>query len=110
MRFEWDAAKSRSNEKKHGVSFEEARKVFDDQLHIALLDRRFGYFQERWITIGSTENRRIVSQDPPQFRVEGARRGNPASEPRKSGTNSPASSRLTPVSRGVSPFLRLAPR
>jgi uncharacterized DUF497 family protein len=60
MRFEWDAAKSRSNEKKHSVSFEEAREVFDDPLHIALLDRRFGYFQERWITIGSTETRRIV--------------------------------------------------
>ena len=60
MRFEWHDAKSRSNEKKHGVSFEEARDVFDDPLHTALLDRRFGYFQERWITIGSTESKRIV--------------------------------------------------
>ena len=60
MRFEWDAAKSRGNVEKHGVSFEEAREVFDDPLHIALLDRRFGYFQERWITMGSTKKRRIV--------------------------------------------------
>jgi uncharacterized DUF497 family protein len=28
--FEWDAAKAESNLKKHGVSFEAARRVFDD--------------------------------------------------------------------------------
>ena len=60
MRFEWDHAKSTANQKKHGVSFEEAREVFDDPLHLALLDERFGYFEERWVTIGSTKKRRIV--------------------------------------------------
>ena len=60
MRFEWDHAKSIENQKKHGVSFEEAREVFDDPLHLALLDERFGYFEERWITMGSTRKRRIV--------------------------------------------------
>lgn len=60
MRFEWDPQKSKLNEKKHGVSFEEAREVFDDPLQTALLDKRFGYFEERWITIGATKKRRIV--------------------------------------------------
>ena len=60
MGFEWDHAKSEENRKKHGVSFEEAREIFDDPLHLAFLDERFGYFEERWITIGSTKKRRIV--------------------------------------------------
>ena len=60
MRFEWDAKKNEANIRKHGVSFEEAREVFDDPLHIALLDERFDYFHERWITIGTTRRRRIV--------------------------------------------------
>ena len=31
IRFEWDPRKARSNKKKHGVSFEEARSVFFDE-------------------------------------------------------------------------------
>jgi uncharacterized DUF497 family protein len=31
LNFEWDAKKSRSNEIKHGVSFEEARTAFFDE-------------------------------------------------------------------------------
>ena len=60
MRFEWDAKKNEANIRKHGVSFEEAREVFDDPLHIALLDERFDCFQERWVTIGATHRRRIA--------------------------------------------------
>jgi len=60
MRFEWDAKRNEANIRSHGVSFEEAREVFDDPLQIALLDERFDYFQERWITIGATRRRRIV--------------------------------------------------
>ncbi len=30
MEFEWDAKKNDSNIKKHGISFEEAKDVFDD--------------------------------------------------------------------------------
>lgn len=46
--------------RKHHVSFEEAREVFNDPLHIALLDERFTYLEERWITMGQTANRRLV--------------------------------------------------
>jgi uncharacterized protein len=31
LRFEWDEAKNRSNRRKHGVSFEEARTAFPDE-------------------------------------------------------------------------------
>ena len=60
MRFEWDESKNRSNQKKHKVSFEEAREVFDDPLHISLLDKRFSYFEERWISIGQTKTYRLL--------------------------------------------------
>ena len=34
VRFEWDEAKNIANQRKHGVSFEEARLVFDDPLYV----------------------------------------------------------------------------
>jgi uncharacterized DUF497 family protein len=60
MRFEWDNDKNQANKKKHHVSFEEAREVFDDPLQIALLDKRFSYFEERWITVGQTSKHRLL--------------------------------------------------
>lgn len=60
MRFEWDQSKDEANQKKHDVSFAEAQEVFDDPLHMAILDHRFSYFEERWITIGQTKTRRVV--------------------------------------------------
>ncbi len=40
MRFVWDETKNRANKAKHGVSFETARGVFDDPLHLSIPDRR----------------------------------------------------------------------
>ena len=60
MHFEWDELKNRSNIKKHKVSFEEAREVFDDPLHISLLDKRFSYFEERWVSIGQTQKYKLL--------------------------------------------------
>jgi uncharacterized DUF497 family protein len=37
-RFEWDDRKARLNRTKHGVSFEEAATVFDDEFAVALED------------------------------------------------------------------------
>ena len=60
MRFEWDEEKSISNLQKHGVSFEEAKEVFEDPFHISKLDHRFNYFEERWITLGRTKKDKIL--------------------------------------------------
>ena len=38
--FEWDAAKARSNQRKHGVGFEEAATVLSDPLSFTILDPR----------------------------------------------------------------------
>ena len=60
MRFEWDEEKSISNLQKHGVSFEEAKEVFEDPFHISKLVHRFDYFEERWITLGRTKKDKIL--------------------------------------------------
>ncbi len=60
MRFEWDERKNRANIEKHQISFDEAKDIFEDPLHIAKLDCRFSYFEERWITIGSTKSDKIL--------------------------------------------------
>jgi uncharacterized DUF497 family protein len=60
MIFTWDPKKELSNKKKHGVSFEEAKEVFEDPLHLSLLDHRFSYLEERWITVGQTKKSRLL--------------------------------------------------
>ncbi len=51
MRFVWDGAKDQANRAKHGVSFELARRVFDDPNHLSIQDRHEGG-EERWQTLG----------------------------------------------------------
>jgi hypothetical protein len=55
VRIEWDEAKNLSNQRKHdGVSFEEARHVFDDPLHVSAPDRIEGG-EQRWQTVGAVQ-------------------------------------------------------
>ena len=60
MIFEWSDAKNQLNIKKHHISFEEAKAVFLDPMHISKLDHRFEYFEERWITLGATSDDKII--------------------------------------------------
>lgn len=60
MKYEWDVLKSLENKKKHGISFEEAVEVFEDPFLISLLDKRFDYYEERWITIGSVRKHLVI--------------------------------------------------
>lgn len=60
MKYEWNQTKNNLNLRKHGVSFEEALEVFDDPLHISKIDKRFSYFEERWITLGATSKQTIL--------------------------------------------------
>ena len=60
MGIEWDSRKNEINIKKHGISFEQAKEIFHDPLHISKLDKRYSYFEERWITIGSINKGEIV--------------------------------------------------
>lgn len=55
MKIEWDPAKNQANKKKHGISFEEASEIFMDPFHLSILEKRFEYGEERWITLGQTK-------------------------------------------------------
>lgn len=52
LKFEWDKKKDKLNQQKHGVSFEEAKTVFDDELFISVVDDEHSEVEERHITIG----------------------------------------------------------
>jgi len=60
MKYEWNEEKNKLNQDKHGISFEEAKEVFEDALQISKLDKRFSYFEERWITLGSTSKHKVL--------------------------------------------------
>jgi uncharacterized DUF497 family protein len=59
LRFEWDEAKNRSNQRKHGLSFEEASQVFRDPLQLSIQDR-VQNGEERWKTFGLVRNVLLV--------------------------------------------------
>lgn len=52
IRFEWDTAKARTNRRKHGISFEIARQVFDDPDALVEQDR-VEHGELRWQTLGT---------------------------------------------------------
>ena len=64
MNFEWDPNKAESNLRKHGVSFQEAATIFGDDLSITVYDPDHSRDEDRYITIGWSNRRRllIVSQ------------------------------------------------
>ena len=51
MVFAWDETKDRINQRKHGVSFQTAARVFEDPNAVSYVDRLVDD-QERWHTIG----------------------------------------------------------
>lgn len=54
MIFQWDDDKARINHAKHGITFLEATKVWDDPLHDVIEDRVVDG-EERWWAIGRVE-------------------------------------------------------
>lgn len=52
LHFEWDRRKEKSNIKKHGVSFEEARTTFYDEKALQFFDPDHSKDEERFILLG----------------------------------------------------------
>lgn len=78
--FEWDDAKAASNLEKHGVSFGEARLVFQDPFAVELYDDRRDYGEDRYILIGMSAARLLViayTKREDRFRIISARRAEP---------------------------------
>ncbi|VAX01958.1 hypothetical protein MNBD_GAMMA22-2580 [hydrothermal vent metagenome] len=56
LEFEWDNKKDKTNIKKHGVSFHEARTVFYDEYAIQFFDPEHSEDEDRFILLGSSFN------------------------------------------------------
>ena len=52
MLFEWDDNKEQINIKKHGMDFETASRVFDDEYRLEIYDDLHSDYEDRYITIG----------------------------------------------------------
>ena len=55
IRFEWDERKNLANQRKHGVSFEEAAQVFLDPWVVSVQDR-IEDGEERWQSLGLVDD------------------------------------------------------
>nr|WP_208492215.1 BrnT family toxin [aff. Roholtiella sp. LEGE 12411] len=60
MRFEWDERKAKSNEQKHGVSFNEAETVFYDENARLLYDPEHSLEEDRYILLGMSASLRLL--------------------------------------------------
>ena len=58
--FEWDEAKNRANQRKHRVSFEEARTVFFDENALLIDDPEHSGGEERFVLLGLSTALRIL--------------------------------------------------
>ncbi len=56
MRLEWDEAKDRSNQRKHGLSFAEAKQLFEgSQDYLEIFDAAHSDVEDRFIAIGEID-------------------------------------------------------
>ncbi|MBI5567485.1 MAG: BrnT family toxin [Chloroflexi bacterium] len=58
--FDWEATKAKANLRKHKVSFDEAKTVFNDPLLITFPDDRHSAVEDRQISISRSASRRLL--------------------------------------------------
>ncbi len=58
--FEWDPAKSTANRAKHGVSFEEAATVFEDESGLLIPDPAHSESEDRFVLLGLSSRARVL--------------------------------------------------
>jgi len=60
MEFEWDENKAAANLSRHGVSFDEAKTVFDDPVYVDFYDPDHSYDEHRYIISGQSRQGRLL--------------------------------------------------
>ena len=60
LRFEWVAGKDRTNRRKHGVCFAEARSVFYDEDAIEFFDEEHSGQEDRFLLLGVSSRLRVL--------------------------------------------------
>ena len=60
IRFEWDNAKASLNQKKHKVTFDEAKTVFYDEFAVQFFDSDQASSEDRFVMLGLSSKLRIL--------------------------------------------------
>ncbi len=60
MEFKWDEKKAAANLADHGVSFDEAKTVFDDPLYVDFYDPDHSYDEHRYLIVGESRQGRLL--------------------------------------------------
>ncbi len=61
LNFDWDDAKNTSNQKKHGICFDEAKSVFSDELGRLIQDPDHSEGEERFILMGISNKNKLLT-------------------------------------------------
>jgi len=82
LRFEWDERKNRANQRKHGISFEEAQTVFYDDWAIQVGDEDPDEPEDRFVMLGMSAAAKTLvvchcyREEDSVIRIISARRAN----------------------------------
>ena len=60
IKFSWNPDKAAANQKKHGVSFEEAQSVFYDDFAIQFYNAQHSGTEDRFLMLGLSSQSRII--------------------------------------------------
>lgn len=60
MKFEWDTKKAKTNQDKHGISFDEAQTVFADPLAYIFDDQWHSLGEQRELIIGHSNQKQLL--------------------------------------------------
>ena len=60
MNFEWDENKAATNQQKHGITFQEAATVFQDEDALQIFDPDHSEAEDRFILLGKSSILRIL--------------------------------------------------
>ncbi len=60
LRFEWNKSKDNTNFRNHGVSFDEAKTVFNDENAIEFYDQEHFLSEDRYLMIGLSPKLRLL--------------------------------------------------
>ncbi|VAW16125.1 hypothetical protein MNBD_BACTEROID05-464 [hydrothermal vent metagenome] len=60
IKFKWDKNKAEINQKKHGVSFEEAKSIFYDDYALEFFDEENSSKEERFLMLGLSVKLRVL--------------------------------------------------
>ena len=80
MDYEWDAAKERANQKKHGIAFTDAVIALEDELALTMQDAN-GHQEMRFVSLGKDGNGRLLvtvfTHRDERIRIISSRRATP---------------------------------